>query len=86
MPKTAIVNARIEPKLKSDAEEIFRQLGLSTTQALTLFFAHVRNYHGLPFQLRLPNATTRRAIRSARKGVGVKKFSSVEEMMEELER
>lgn len=86
MPKTAIVNARIEPKLKSEAEEILNELGLTTAQALTLFFAHVRNYRGLPFELRLPNARTRRAIRNARKGVGVKKFQSVEEMMEELER
>lgn len=85
MHKTATVNARIEPKLKDDAEEIFRQLGLTTAQALTLFFAHVRNYRGLPFELRLPNSTTRRAIENARKERGLKKFRSVEEMMEELE-
>ena len=84
MAKTAVVNARIEPKLKSEAETILRRLGLTTAQALTLFFAHVRNYRGLPFELRLPNSTTRRAIRNARKGVGVKKFRSVEEMVEEL--
>lgn len=85
MAKTAIVNARIEPKLKSEAEEIFRRLGLTTTQALALFFAHVRNYRGLPFEVRLPNTRTRRAITNARKGIGVKKFHSIEEMMEELQ-
>jgi len=85
MAKTAIINARIEPKLKNEAETIFRQLGLTTAQALMLFFAHVRNYRGLPFELRIPNATTRRAIKNARRGTAVKKFRSVEEMMEELE-
>lgn len=85
MAKTAMVNARIEPKLKDEAETIFHQLGLTTAQALALFFAYVRNYKGLPFELRIPNATTRRAIKEARTGVGVKKFHSVEEMMEELE-
>jgi len=85
MAKTAIVNARIEPKLKNEAETIFHQLGLTTAQALALFFAYVRNYRGLPFELRVPNAATKRAIENARAGVGVKKFHSLEEMMEELE-
>ena len=86
MPKTAVVNARIEPSLKNEVERIFRQMGLTTTQALTLFFAHVKNYGGLPFEVRLPNAKTRRAIKNARRGIGIKKFQSMEEMMEELGR
>ena len=85
MAKTAMVNARIEPKLKKETEAIFRRLGLTTAQALALFFALVRNYRGLPFEIRIPNRATRRAIRNARVGVGVKTFRSVEEMMEELE-
>ncbi|MBI3192952.1 MAG: type II toxin-antitoxin system RelB/DinJ family antitoxin [Ignavibacteriae bacterium] len=85
MSKTAIVNTRIEPTLKREVETIFQELGLSTTQAVTLFFAHVRNYRGLPFELRLPNKETRKAIEQARRGNGVKKFRSVEELVNELE-
>ena len=74
MSKTAMVNARIEPKLKSDVETILRKLGLSTTQAVTLFFRHVKNYRGLPFDVRLPNATTRRAIEDARARKNLKRM------------
>jgi DNA-damage-inducible protein J len=85
MAKTAMVNARIEPELKSDVEHIFEKLGLTTTQAVTLFFKHVKNYRGLPFELRLPNAETRRAIEDARKGKA-KRFRTVKALAEELNR
>jgi len=39
--KSAMVRARIEPGLKTKAEKYFDILGLSTTQAITLFFKQV---------------------------------------------
>lgn len=35
--KNAIINARIELELKSEVEAIFKQLGMNTTQAITMF-------------------------------------------------
>ena len=84
MAKTAMINARIEPKLKKEVEAILERLGLNTTQAVSLFFRHVQNYRGLPFEVKLPNAATRRAIADARKGV-VRRFHSTDELKEELE-
>lgn len=84
MAKTAMINARIEPKLKKEVEGILQRLGLNTTQAVSLFFRHVKNYRGLPFEVRLPNAATRRAIEAARKGT-VRKSQSVSELAKELE-
>jgi DNA-damage-inducible protein J len=85
MSKSAMVNARIEPKLKSTVETIFRKLGLNTAQAVTLFFRHVQNHKGLPFDVRLPNAATRQAIVDARKRKNVKRFVSADEMVKELD-
>ena len=76
MTKSAVINARIQPELKKAVESIFERLGLNTTQAVTLFFMHVKNYQGLPFEVRLPNETTRNAIANARKGRGLKKFKA----------
>lgn len=58
MPKTAVVTARMDPELKHDAEEVFRELGLTTTQAITLFYKQVELERGLPFAVRLPNDVT----------------------------
>ena len=37
MAKTAMIRARVEPELKRQAETVFTQLGLSETEAITLF-------------------------------------------------
>jgi len=38
MSKTTTVRARIEPRLKKEAEHVLGDLGLSATQAITLFY------------------------------------------------
>lgn len=62
MPKTEMVRTRMEPDLKHDAEEIFKKLGLSTDQAIILFYQQVIMNHGLPFKVKLPNQTTQDAL------------------------
>ena len=62
MSKTATVRARIEPHLKEEAEHVLGGLGLSATQAITLFYRQVTLRKGLPFEVVIPTATTRRAL------------------------
>ena len=62
MSKSAMIRARIEPQLKKEAEDVFEHLGLSTTQALTLFYRQVVLRRGLPFGIVIPNATTRKTF------------------------
>ena len=45
MAKTEMIRARVEPELKYQAEEVFSGLGLSPTEAITLFY---RVYPGFP--------------------------------------
>lgn len=53
MAKNATISMRIDDQLKSEAESIFHQLGLTTSEAIKIFFAAVRNRKGLPFQLQV---------------------------------
>ena len=53
-----MVRARIEPELKKHTEEIFQQLGLSVTQAITLFYSQVKVRNGLPFNVVIPTNET----------------------------
>ena len=62
MAKTAMVRARIEPILKDRAEQIFQSLGLSATQAITLFYRQVELSKGLPFEVVIPYRTTRKTF------------------------
>jgi DNA-damage-inducible protein J len=58
MSKSAMVRARLEPELKEHAEEVFQHLGLSVTQAITLFYKQVEIRQGLPFNVVIPTRET----------------------------
>ena len=58
MSKTAIIQARIEPTLKIEVEKILREIGLTTTEAMTIFFNRIRLEKGIPFDVKIPNNET----------------------------
>ncbi len=64
--KTAIINARVKPELKQEVEQIFSQLGITTTQAITMFFEQIRLTRGIPFELKIPNEETLAAMEDAK--------------------
>jgi len=53
MSKTATIRARIEPELKSEVENIFKKLGVSTTEVISMLYSQVRLKKGLPFEVKL---------------------------------
>ena len=85
MAKTAVISARIDPELKQKAEQIFRELGLTASQAIVLFYRQVDLQRGLPFSIRIPNAVTRQALEDARLRRDLESFDSVEALFEDLE-
>jgi DNA-damage-inducible protein J len=62
MNKSAMIRARVDPVLKDEVEDLFEQLGLSATQAITLFYQQVKLNRGLPFDVRIPNEVTRQTF------------------------
>ena len=80
MSKSAVVHARIEPDTKRKAEGVLRNLGLSPTEAIRLFYRQICLRSGLPFPVALPNALTRETLQKSREGGGVTRFDSIEEM------
>ena len=80
MAKTEMIRARVEPELKYQAEEVFSGLGLSPTEAITLFYRQVTLHHGLPFAVKVPNAETLAALRQARAGKGLTEYANLEDL------
>jgi DNA-damage-inducible protein J len=77
MRKTEIIRARVEPRLKRDAEAVLKKIGLTPSEAITLFLTQVKLTNGLPFPVRVPNAKTRRALRDARTRKDLESFETV---------
>jgi DNA-damage-inducible protein J len=84
MPKTAVISARIDPELKHDAEEVFRELGLTATQAITLFYKQVELERGLPFAVRVPNDATAEALEQSRTRQDLESFNTLDDLFEDL--
>ena len=81
--KTEIINARVEPALKSSAERIFKSLGMTTTQAVSIFLSQVVLNKGLPFPVSLPNKATLAAVKEVRAGKG-KRYKTAQSLMDDL--
>ena len=86
MSKTATVRARIEPALKADVEALLYQMGISTTEAINMFFSQVRIRRGLPFPVEIPNETTKKTFDKTDLGEDLNSFESVEDMFEVLDK
>ena len=80
--KTATINARIEPKLKMEVEEILKHLGITTTQLITMLYKQISNTQGIPFELRLPNEETIKILEESRRGINIEKIT-LDELIQE---
>jgi DNA-damage-inducible protein J len=84
MTKTTMITARVDPGLKRETEKVLKNLGLTTSQAITLFFNQVTLRQGLPFAIAMPNTETAQAIEQALAGVNLHSAESVEALFEDL--
>lgn len=68
MAKTATINMRVNPDVKTQAEAIFSSLGMTLTEAINVFLHKSVMEGGLPFDVRQPrySAATEAAMREAR--------------------
>jgi len=54
--KNAVVRARVDETLKKNAEEVLGNIGLTTTEAIRMFFTQVTLHKGIPFPIKTPGS------------------------------
>jgi DNA-damage-inducible protein J len=84
MAKSSTVRARIEPNLKEEVEKLFKQLGLSTTEAINIFYNQVLLRRGLPFNVVIPNKKTEKVFNDTDAGKNLIRCESADDMFEKL--
>jgi DNA-damage-inducible protein J len=77
------VRARIDTGTKERAAEALEAMGLSISDAIRLLMLRIADERRLPFEVKAPNATTRKAMAELEAGKG-KSFASVEALMADL--
>ena len=78
MPADTVVRARIDAATKERAAAALEAMGLSISDAMMLRIADEQR---LPFEVKVPNAATRRAMTELEHGKG-KRFDSAEALFE----
>ncbi len=87
MARTATIQARIDSKVKSEAQKILAQLNISMSEAISMYLTQVALYKGIPFELRLPeipNELTAATLRKSEQGEELHEVGSVDELFDEL--
>jgi DNA-damage-inducible protein J len=77
------VRARIDTKTKQRAADALEAMGLSISDAIRLLMLRIADEHRLPFEVKVPNVATRKAIAELEAGKG-KRFASVKALMADL--
>ena len=76
--KTAVIHARIEPQVKSQAEDVLASLGISPTDAIGIFYRQITLRRGLPFAVSIPNERTAATLAKSRRGENVQAFGTLD--------
>lgn len=87
---SAQINVKIEKDLKQDVDNILHQLGLSTTDAVRIFFKKIKLTNGLPFDMVLDQrhelkSSVKKQILTEEKNIDkLPHFKTTEDMFEHL--
>ena len=77
------VRARIDARTKERAADALATMGLSISDAIRLLMRRVADERRLPFEVKVPNATTREAIAELEAGKG-KRLACVDALLADL--
>ena len=74
---------KVDPVAWEEAKRIFKEYGITASDAINIFLNEVRLKGGLPFEMKLPSDRLKKAIKEANEG-NVESFNGVDELLEDL--
>ena len=80
---TTMVHVRVDEKTKLRAAKALSGMGISVSDAVRMLLVRVAAEKALPFDVKVPNATTVKAMRAADKGKG-KRLDSADDLFKDL--
>ncbi|MFM9974935.1 MAG: type II toxin-antitoxin system RelB/DinJ family antitoxin [Beijerinckiaceae bacterium] len=87
MAATTFVRARMDEKLKDDAARVLAEMGLTVSDVVRMTLTRIAKDGALPFELKVPNAETRAAMKESRAMMkaGSARFVDSQELFDALE-
>jgi DNA-damage-inducible protein J len=88
MTKSSTMSIRIDPEIKIEADAVLSYLGMTTSEAVTIFLRQVVLNNGIPFLVKAPlyNKETLDAMKEAENiaNSDQPRFETTEEMFKDL--
>jgi DNA-damage-inducible protein J len=80
---TTMVHVRLDEKVKERAAKTLSEMGMSVSDAVRIMLVRVAAEKALPFEVKVPNRVTVRAMKAADRGRG-KRLKSVNALFKDL--
>ena len=89
--KSSAISIRLDPELLESAEDVLCDIGMTMSEAVTVFFKQIVYHGGLPFAVRRPRLPIQtlaaleemKAIRAG--DIEAKEYKAVDDLFEELD-
>jgi len=85
MAKKAIIQTRIDSRIKEDAQEVLTRLNITMSEAIALYLAQITLHKGIPFEIKIPNALTAETLKDSENGKDLHKAGDVDDLFRRLE-
>ena len=83
--KTSVIPTRIDSNLKADAESILKKTGLTSSEAVRLFYRQVELNQGIPFDVKIPNKLTVETLAKSDRGEDVQAAKDADDLFDQLD-
>lgn len=82
--KTSVIHTRIDADLKAEAESILKKIGLSSSEAVRLFYRQIELNQGIPFDVKIPNKLTTQTLEKSDRGEDVHSAKDTDNLFDQL--
>ncbi|HTS71095.1 MAG TPA: type II toxin-antitoxin system RelB/DinJ family antitoxin [Terriglobia bacterium] len=80
---TTMIHVRLDEKVKERAAKTLSDMGMSVSEAFRILLVRVAAEQALPFEIKVPNRATAKAMEAADRGRG-KRYKSAAALFKEI--
>ena len=82
--KTSVIHTRIDSDLKADAESVLEKIGLTSSEAVRLFYRQIELNQGIPFDVKIPNKLTVETLAKSDRGEDIYSAKDADDLFNQL--
>ncbi len=84
--KTAVIQTRINPEIKAQAQKVLDKLNISMSEAISVYLTQITMHNGIPFEIKIPNELTVKTLKNSEDGLELNRVEDSDDLFDELNR